>query len=919
MRSATVHAVTARFVFGIAAIATAVLSMTSSAGLSGTNSGARIRGDATARVVRSRDGLSVALYAATPLPTPTAGDDANRARLFLKQYAPDFFGVDTTIDVAATRTTTRQTGHGTTVRLQQRERGLVVHGAEAIVHLDRDGVRRVRSSLVPGLQRIDVTPEIARATAEIRARTLTRQPVRGGAELELIDLARLRGLGTSTWTLAWRVAVGAPGRGEIVWIDARSGAALHRQPEITHAFLTYITDNNDACPSNPPVAGYDETSDFAAAPAPVADVFTFLSASYRYFLDALGRDGLHDAAGTPRTIQAIVGECADAFAVGSAPRESASWDRAAFTMRFGAGMARADDVVGHEYGHAVIDDTARFEMTGQSGALAEAFADVFGEVIDQRQAVANDDGDARWEFGEDAPGGPFRDLSSPARFQQPDKISDTARYYCGYDADIAAHTNSGVLTHAFALLVDGGTFNGVSVQGINIDKAARIFHRTLSDHLTSTATFSEAYEELLNAADDLVAEGAIDQTDKVALVNALNAVELHTLPCTTQLPYCPAGFAPVMAFYDGFENVTSGRWLNSAAAGVNHWNLGAGTPDIYHSAALDPKPDDFNNPRLIPVAHRGQYGLWADTARDSKTATLRIGDSSVETAAAIDLPPGIQTFLQFENQFTFQMYEMPGQPVSGPEPDGAVIEYSVDGATWIDAGPMIVAGQSYSGAIQAGYDNPLAGRNAFVGSTPGYVSTRLDLSPIAGQRARFRFRAATDRTDGDVGWFIDDVATYSCTPSQLVVQPTAGLITSEDGGAATFTVALAAMPASAMVVRLASSNTAEGVVEPALLIFEPSNWSVPQPVTVRGVDDGGADGAVPYSVTVSIDQGGNSVYALSASVPVQLSNTDNEQSASATGGGGGGAFLAALLGAVYLIRRVWRRWVKRGGRNADSN
>ena len=36
------------------------------------------------------------------------------------------------------------------------------------------------------------------------------------------------------------------------------------------------------------------------------------------------------------------------------------------------------------------------------------------------------------------------------------------------------HSNSGVPNHGYALLVDGGTFNGQSVPGIGLDKAAAI-------------------------------------------------------------------------------------------------------------------------------------------------------------------------------------------------------------------------------------------------------------------------------------------------------------------------------------------------------------------------------------------------------------------------------------------------------------
>jgi Zn-dependent metalloprotease len=841
------------------------------------------------------------LYSARSIPAPFAQDDAERARLFLMRHQSEFVGGDMPVELIVTRATRRQADRRSVVRLRQRHKGIDVNGAEAIVHLDGNGVRRVRARLAAGFSRIDVVPGItSRHAAEIASAVADGGT--GIPHLELVDVARLRGHGVSAWQLAWRVDVA---HGSTVWIDAHGGGLLHRSARVARAFLTYITDNNEICPSAPPLNGYDEASNYATAPPDVADAFAYLQTAYDYFRYVLGHDGLVDSSGAPRTINAVVRECADEFSAGSgAVREHASWDRAASTLRLGGGAARADDIVGHEYAHAVIDDSARFELSGQSGALAEAFADIFGELVDVRQATANDAGDTRWAIGEDAPGGPYRNLQNPALFQQPEKMTDAARYYCGFDAETAIHTNGSVVTHAFALLVDGGAFNGILVVGIDVDKAARIFHRALHDHLTSTATFAEAYEELLNAADDLIAEGVIAAADRVQLVAALNAVELHTPPCTSQVPYCAVRSAPTMTFYDGFEDTASRTWGN-AAAGVNHWNTGSGTPDIYHATAIDPKPDDLNNPVTVSVPRRGHYGLWADGARDSAAADRRLGDSWVAMTQPIDVSSGAPMFMQFESQFAFQMWEAAGQPVSGPEPDGGVVEYSSDGVTWRDAAPLISGGQGYTGSIQTDYFNPLAGRGAFVGASGGYVSTQLDLTPLAGQRVMFRFRVGTDRTDGDIGWFVDDVAVYSCNRSDLVIEPAAGLETSEDGATATFTVALAAMPDAAVVVTITSSNPEEGSVEPAQLIFDATNWNVPRTVVVRGVDDDRFDGAQPYSIAVAIETSGDVAFQQWTAIPVSVTNRDNESRDKHRNGGGAGLLLSLLI-LIHAGRRLLR-------------
>jgi hypothetical protein len=99
----------------------------------------------------------------------------------------------------------------------------------------------------------------------------------------------------------------------------------------------------------------------------------------------------------------------------------------------------------------------------------------------------------------------------------------------------------------------------------------------------------------------------------------------------------------------------------------------------------------------------------------------------------------------------------------GVNHDGGVLEYSIDaGLTWEDSAPLFVQ-NGYTGMIAEGFDNPLAGRPAFVGVTPRYQPTRLDLAPLRGQTVRFRFRLGSDSSPEDAtGWLIDDVRIYGC-------------------------------------------------------------------------------------------------------------------------------------------------------------
>src|SRR5439155_1485718 len=82
----------------------------------------------------------------------------------------------------------------------------------------------------------------------------------------------------------------------------------------------------------------------------------------------------------------------------------------------------------------------------------------------------------------------------------------------------------------------------------------------------------------------------------------------------------------------------------------------------------------------------------------------------------------------------------------------------------------------------------------------------------------------------------------------ITVTPTSGLVTTEAGVTATFTVRLTSHPPSTTPFRPSSSNPAEGTVSPASLTFTAANWSTPQTVTVTGVDDFVMDGDQPYTV-----------------------------------------------------------------------
>ncbi|HMJ55002.1 MAG TPA: M36 family metallopeptidase [Polyangiaceae bacterium] len=128
--------------------------------------------------------------------------------------------------------------------------------------------------------------------------------------------------------------------------------------------------------------------------------------------------------------------------------------------------------------------------------------------------------------------------------------------------------------------------------------------------------------------------------------------------------------------------------------------------------------------------------------------------------------------MNFRHRYSFE-----ADAPSGIYYDGGIIEISEDnGTTWKDVATYMGVDPGYTQQLNstapppvpdaaptdaASPDaNPLAGRMAFAGDSPGYpsfLSTSLDFGPsFAGKTVKVRFRIGTDEGAGAPGWEIDD-------------------------------------------------------------------------------------------------------------------------------------------------------------------
>jgi Zn-dependent metalloprotease len=683
------------------------------------------------------------------LPVSDTDTAADRASVFVDLYGAAFGLMDRS-HVRLARQPRRDSLGVEHVRFQQVHQGVPVAGGEFLVHLKGTRAMAANGRVLDRLPD-DMTATVRPADALRVARQLLARNRAGAAStaqytaprLEVLNRAFLENRPGGGARLAWFVEAMGPALRQFIWIDAGTGGVLLHFSQLD-AFKDRQIYNAFGTAAIPGTLVRTE----GQAPTGNADVdsaYNLAGVTYDYYLNTFARDSFNGAGGAlVATVNFDDGAtCPNAF-----------WNGA--QMVYCTGFASADDGVAHELTHGVVQHEANLFYYVQSGALNESYADIFGETIDVVQNVTGaDTPGVRWLVGEDLPVvGALRNMMDPTAFSDPGKMSDATYFGCDTNQDGGGvHTNSGVPNHAYALMVDGGTYNGHTVTGIGFPKAARIQYRALTTYLTSASGFLDNFNAVNQACSDLVGNTGITLADCSQVQNAMLAVEMNAQwGCAASGPLrtpsmCPAGGSPTYLSQEGFETGATGWTLPSTSATV--W----ATQNIYvadgNLSAVGPDPDS-------------------------------VSDHSLESPApGLLLPAGAR--LIFDHAFSFDAGF-----------DGGVVEYSTDnGASWIDAGALMDAGTLYDNAIIDGSGNPLANRPAFTQfGTFGYQKTRLDLASLAGQTVRVRFRVGTDTIIGGNGWFVDNVRVYTCTIAAgapvITVPPVPQAVLA--GGTATFTV-----------------------------------------------------------------------------------------------------------------------------------
>jgi len=200
--------------------------------------------------------------------------------------------------------------------------------------------------------------------------------------------------------------------------------------------------------------------------------------------------------------------------------QNAFWDGLRMVYGDGNGTSMrifsALDVCGHEVTHGVTGNSAGLIYSNESGALNEAFSDIFGTAIENYGRPGN----WNWKIGEDitSNNSGLRNMSNPNPYQNPDTYLGTW-WYTGPGDNGGVHYNSGVANFWFYLLTTGGNGtndigNAYTVSALGMTTAARIAYRALTVYFTPTTNYAEARLLSIQAAKDLygICSNEVQQT-----------------------------------------------------------------------------------------------------------------------------------------------------------------------------------------------------------------------------------------------------------------------------------------------------------------------------------------------------------------------------------------------------------------------
>jgi len=579
------------------------------------------------------------------------------------------------------------------------------------------------------------------------------------------------------------------------------------------------------------------------------------------------------------------------------------------TANYCTGTA-SDDVVAHEWAHAYTEYTSGLIYAWQAGAINESFSDIWGETVDQLNNYMDEaesadlrtgcGSSARWKLGEKATAfsGALRDMWNPNCEGDPGKVSDP-QYWCASTDNGGVHINSGIVNHAYALLVDGGSYNGQTISGLGLTKAAHIFWRAQSHYMTSTTDFASLADILEASLVDLTGvnlpalstgESAaglsgeiITAGDSEQLAKVIAAVELRRAnACGFQklladVPEICSRASPESAiFYENFESGLT-NWTVTAAGNGQNW-----------------VPRNWILKTNAPGGRSGNVVFGVDLNAGDCISNFQNGLISI-ASPVITIPAG--TSGPFNMAFDHFVATETGY-------DGGNIKYRINGGPWLLLPASAFTANGYNKILIANSGNPLQGQPGFSGTDEGSVGgswgqSRVDLGRIglaAGQTIQFQWDLGTDGCGGLEGWYLDDIRVYSCSTPSVQFVTTTSMVNEGEANISslspnaclkyvekTVTVKINKAPAQPVTITL---NTPTGSAKQGITAdysFSPSSFvlnagNLSQDIKVRVYDDAYVEDNETFTLTYTLSNpSGGDGYAESFNQSHTFTITDNDK------------------------------------------
>ncbi len=274
-----------------------------------------------------------------------------------------------------------------------------------------------------------------------------------------------------------------------IWDLPNFNAGASQLPDnLSGGAVTLSADQNEI--SNGVVLRHVTSTDNHWHDASAVSAHSNMNTAYDYYRNTFGRKAID---GNDRRLLSVIHVTS-----GGEPMDNAFWNGE--LMAYGDGntlckpLAGSMDVAGHEMTHGVIEHTANLIYQGESGALNESFADVFGIMMDREDFLLGED----IMLAGNGPG--IRDFENPdnPRLFNPQPAHMNQFEHLPNDVDNGGvHVNSGITNRACYLII----------KAIGHEKTEKIYYHALTNYLTRNSQFIDCRRAVIQAAKDLYGDG----------------------------------------------------------------------------------------------------------------------------------------------------------------------------------------------------------------------------------------------------------------------------------------------------------------------------------------------------------------------------------------------------------------------------